>query len=329
MAVHFRKDRNRWVSTIRNVEGEFRRSFRTQDEAERFDSLATGKTLARLQCICSTLDWTGKDPSQKQNAWRAVEFFGHATHPAAISKQELDRFVAHSRARGLGSSTIRAYLSAIKVMLKRAERLDWITQLPLFPEGRTLQLPEPRDLLIKDEWFEELLLCCEKREFRDLREFLIFLNETGCRRDEALSLRWERVDMNREQVQFVKTKGLNARRQPASAKLMAVLRTMKSRYNTPLVFPVTGSTLYCQFKGRKGNNYYRGVLTDVCENLGLSQQVFDEWVFHTFRHTKISRLAEKGIPAVKLQRWAGHKSLAITERYIHNASAGTEELADI
>ena len=104
---------------------------------------------------------------------------------------------------------------------------------------------------------------------------------------------------------------------------------MQGRYREPLVFPVTGSKMYTQFKGRKGVNSCRGVLSDVCENLGLGKQVFDEWCFHTFRHTKVTRLAEAGIQATQIQYWAGHKSLAMTQRYIHNAGVGTEELADI
>ena len=328
MAVRFRENRQRWIATIETPEGRYTRHFKTEDEAERFHSLATGKTMARLQCICCSIDWMGKSVAQKGHAWRAVEFFGHATHPAAISMQELDRLVAYLRSKGFGSSTIRAYLSAVRVMLERAQRLGWMGQLPLFPEARTLPLPEPRSLVIRDEWFSELLLCCEKREFRDLHELLIFLREMGCRREEALSLRWDRVDLNRNEVQFIKTKACNARTLKVSQKVMAVLKTMKSRYNTPLVFPFTGSKAYTQFKGRNGINSCRGVLEDVCENLGLGKQVFEEWCFHTFRHTKITRLAERGHSATAIQYWAGHKSLAMTQRYIHNAGVGTEELAD-
>ena len=328
MAVRFRENRNRWIATIETSEGRYTRHFRTEDEAERFHSLATGQTMARLQCICCSIDWADKSVAQKGHAWRAVEFFGHAAHPAAITMQELDRLVAHLRDKGFASSTIRAYLSATKVMLQRAVRLGWIGQLPLFPEGRTLPLPEPRDLVIRDEWFDELLLCCEKREHRDLYQLLIFLREMGCRLDEATSLRWDRVDLTRCEVQFVKTKACNARRLKVSQKVVAVLKTMQSRYDTPLVFPVNKNGMYVQYKGRKGRNTCRGVIADVCENLGLGKQIADEWCFHTLRHTKITRLAEAGHPATRIQYWAGHKSLAMTQRYIHNAGVGTEELAD-
>ena len=229
MAVRYRKNRNRWIATIETPEGRYTRHFNTEDEAERFHSLATGKTLARLQCICCSIDWADRSPAQKGHAWRAVEFFGHATNPAAISMQELDRFVAHLRAKGFASSTIRAYMSAMKVMLQRAIRLGWMAQLPLFPEARTLKLPEPRSLVIRDEWMEELLLSCEKREFRDLHEFLIFLREMGCRREEALSLRWDRVDLNRNEVQFIKTKACNARTLKVGNNVMSVLHIMKGR----------------------------------------------------------------------------------------------------
>jgi len=328
MAVRFRENRNRWVATIETSEGRYTRHFRTEDEANRFHSLAAGQTMARLQCICSTIDWGDRSRAQKDHAWRAVEFYGHATHPAAVTMQELDRFVAHLRRKGYSSSTIRAKLSAVRVMLERAVRLGWVGQLPLFPEGRTLPLPEPRDLVIRDEWMDELLLCCEKKEFRDLYQLLIFLREMGCRREEALGLRWDRVDLSRREVHFIKTKACNARRLKVSDKVMAVLRTMQGRYDTPLVFPIAGEKLYRQFKGKKSSPPIRGVLHDVCDNLELGQQVFDEWCFHTFRHTKITRLAEAGKPATRIQYWAGHKNLAMTNKYIHNSGVGSEDLAD-
>ena len=119
------------------------------------------------------------------------------------------------------------------------------------------------------------------------------------------------------------------KKHPHGKHVMSVLSIMKGRYpNSKLVFPFAGSKVYCQFKGRRGINPYRGVLSDVCDNLGLGKQVFEEWCFHTFRHTKITRLAEAGHSATAIQYWAGHKSLAMTQRYIHNAGVGTEELAD-
>ena len=144
-------------------------------------------------------------------------------------------------------------------------------------------------------------------------------------------MRWDRVDLSRNEVQFVKTKACNARTLKVSQKVMAVLRTMKGRYDTPLVFPLNTNTMYVQYKGRKGvrrGKPYRGVIADVCDKFGLGKQIADEWCFHTLRHTKITRLAEARHVATRIQYWAGHKSLAMTQRYIHNAGVGTERLAD-
>ena len=329
MSVRFREDRQRWVADIDLPDGRFTRHFLYEADAEQFHHLMAGKTMAKLHCLCQQIDWGNRTPTQVANAWRAAEFFGYGTHPGAITTQELDRFVAWQRSQGNDSVTIRKYLSAIQVMLKRAIRLDWIKTLPLFPEGRTLPLPEPRDLVIRDEWFSELLDCCDKREYRDLKQVLIFIREMGCRREEAFGLRWDRIDLNAGKIQFVKTKNLNARTLDFSEKTRLVLSTMKQRYNTPLVFPMSSHTLYVRYKGRNGTKPFKGVIADVCDNLGLGQRVKDEWCFHTLRHTKITMLARAGIPAPKIQYWAGHKSLEVTQKYIHNAGVDIEDLACI
>jgi site-specific recombinase XerD len=42
-------------------------------------------------------------------------------------------------------------------------------------------------------------------------------------------------------------------------------------------------------------------------------------VMHTFRHTFISRLVQRGVPLVTVKELAGHKTMDMTLRYAHLA----------
>lgn len=45
----------------------------------------------------------------------------------------------------------------------------------------------------------------------------------------------------------------------------------------------------------------------------------DEACFHTFRHTTCSRLVQRGVPILVVQKWMGHSSIQTTMRYAHLA----------
>lgn len=319
MATRYRTDRDCWIAAIETPEGRLTRHFKTEEEASRFELLMAGCSLYRLHSICCSLDWEGKEPSQKQRAMRLIVMLGEAKHPRQLTTGVIDELVAKRRQAGTGNSTIRKELSALRVMLTRAQRLGWIEQLPLFPEGRTLKLPEARDLVIRDEWFRELLDVMEKREQRDEIALTRFLRATGCRVGEALDLRWDRVDLNKGTVQFVLTKGCNARRLPISEEVRSVLLQQQAKSRSPLVFSIAYKTFHAQ---------YKAAVRQTCLNLGLGLQVQQEWVIHTLRHTKITELAQKGFQAPAIQQWAGHKSLAITQRYVHGAGVDLSSLAD-
>tara|TARA_B100001741_G_C16478088_1_gene563462 strand:+ start:110 stop:1144 length:1035 start_codon:yes stop_codon:yes gene_type:complete len=343
MTVFWRKDRNKWVCRLISDDGFTQsRSFNTEDEARAYELAHLegearqraqckrpwqqgefdGQTLGHLVDICEARDWEGKDPSQHENAQRLAKFLGPALHPKKITTLFVDDLVVDLRkgpwGRPISNTTIRKYLSALQVMLKRAVRMRWIDALPLMPEGRTLPLPEPRDLVLRDEWIALMLDRLEQREKRIPVALTKFLREQGCRVGEALNLTWDRVDLDRREVNYVKTKGNMPRRLPITAEMVGVLKAMRAR-GKDNVFPISYGAYLDDYSEAK---HY------VCDQLQLSDAVRREWCIHSLRHTKISRMAQAGKPAPKIQLWAGHRSLVVTQRYIHQAQVGAAELAE-
>ena len=334
MAVRFRSDRNKWLAQITTEDGRLSKSFDTEREATEWEHSAklehdTSKqvetlklatpvegSIGQLVRICGQLDWAGKTPTQYENALRATRMLGPDTHAAEITMQRLDQFVVELRARGIADTTVKKYLNAVSVVLKRATRLGYIQAMPLFPEGRTLNRPEPRDLVIPDSWFAALLDVMERSEERLSMALTLFLRQMGCRVGEALDLTWDRVDLPGRKVQFIKTKGNAPRRLPINDGVLSILRTMQAR-NTTHVFPACYRTYY---------RHYKEAVDQVCDGLGLGEVVRKEWGIHTLRHTRITELAQLGWQAPAIQQWAGHRSLSITQRYIHGAGINLEEL---
>jgi len=317
MAVRFRKDRNVWVCVIETSYGRETKHFSSEQDATRYEMLQSKACLLKLHSICSAMDWGGKAETQPDRARRAVEFLGCDLHPKQVTMRMLDDYVAHRKALGKGNSTVKCELSALKVMLTRAIRLGWIDALPLFPENRTLPLPEPRDLIIPDPWYEELLLQLEWAEHRVEKSVVVFCRRLGCRIDEALSLNWDRVDLEGRTVQFVRTKGLNARRLPLSEEVFSLLVALKRR-GTASVFDKPYTTFYAR---------YKRAIKSTCNKLNLGSDIQEQWVTHTLRHTRITELAVNGASAPQIQAWAGHQSLATSQKYIHTSGVDLSHLA--
>ena len=71
---------------------------------------------------------------------------------------------------------------------------------------------------------------------------------------------------------------------------------------------------------------YKEAVSYACRDLGLSEQIEKEWVIHTLRHTCLTRLANAGANAPQLQQWAGHRSLSVSQGYIHGSGIDLESL---
>lgn len=282
-------------------------------------------TMAHLLNICRGLDWNGKQDMVKLGTG-VVKYFGANTIPATIDELSIDRWVAWLRTtgptgRGCSNSTIRHYLSALSVMLQRAQRLRLINDLPLLPEKRLLPLPEPRRLVLRDEWFNCLLDEMERAERRQEHRLTQFLWHMGCRVSEALELTWDRVDFQARTILFTKTKGKEARRLPLPRAVRALIEPLRSKDTLPSdrVFSLSYATYLA---------VYKAAVHGACDRLGLAPETRQEWVIHTLRHTCLTRLAQQGWSGPQIQAWGGHKSMQVTERYVHQSGVTLEHLVD-
>ena len=149
MGVRYCNQRQKWRVQLKIKDQRFNRDFTDERDAtdwelhllrqagvvprvsalEQIKKRGKEGTLGQLVRICEQLDWAGKDPSQLQNAARLCRLLGQDMHVAELTMRRLDDLVVDLRGSGLSNTTIKKYISAVSVMLKRSCRLGHIDQI--------------------------------------------------------------------------------------------------------------------------------------------------------------------------------------------------------
>jgi integrase len=143
-----------------------------------------------------------------------------------------------------------------------------------------------------------------------LRPVIIAALHTGGRRREVLSLKWEDIDIERGVLYFdqTNTKSGKQREVPIDRDLEAVLREMK---NTPRLGPDPRGRVFTRH-GRPLRDI-RTAFEAARERASLGQDV----TFHTMRHTFGSWFMINGGDLYRLQKYLGHSTITLTQRYAH------------
>jgi integrase len=179
---------------------------------------------------------------------------------------------------------------------------DW-NVIKTVPKIRLVKGEHQREFVI-DEKLLATMLAHEKCT-PVLKDLLPFLVDTGLRLGEAMSLQWKNVTLKEDHgsifIERGKTK--NARRTvDLTARARGVLERRKPSKADPasLVFDYSAFTV----------SHHFNVLRDALE-LG------SDCVLHSFRHSFCSRLGSRGVSAFQIMRLAGHASVSISQRYVH------------
>jgi integrase len=152
----------------------------------------------------------------------------------------------------------------------------------------------------------------------ELKSFIAFLYLTGCRISEALQVRaediWEEEDKINIRIPVLKTEyaGKHIVKIAKSAPFMSLILEKKAQKQI-------GERIWNFSQNLKSA---RVIIWRKLK--ALNPRIYP----HLFRHTRLTKLAEKGATASQLQVWAGWKSIKMADIYVRRTPRMIEDLAD-
>ncbi len=132
--------------------------------------------------------------------------------------------------------------------------------------------------------------------------------ETGLRREELFSLRWEHTDIEVGLLTLPMPKGGKTRYVPLSEQAKTILRSFESWARSPWVFP----GLVDPMKPMDSRAFLRRAFETALKRAGI---VGASW--HTLRHTAASRRIMAGVNVLAVKEILGHRNIQTTMRYSH------------
>ncbi len=152
---------------------------------------------------------------------------------------------------------------------------------------------------LSDSDIEKLTLGATNKLTRDLITFLIY---TGCRKGEALNLKWDDVDMQNDVIAIKGTKTKYDRYIPISKPLKELLSRIEKVQDVLYVFNRNGAKL---------TDFKRSFHT-ACKNAGLK-----DMHIHDLRHVFASKMVMNGTSLFITGELLGHRTTQMTKRYSH------------
>jgi integrase len=222
-----------------------------------------------------------------------------------LSVMAIEQFQTETvKNRGKKPATANRLLATLKHCIHKGYQWEMLSEETL-KRVRQVRLLEENNkrlrFLSKDEC-RALVSSCEPH----LRPIVTTALNTGMRKGEILSLKWEQIDLKHGFIMLDRTKNGERREVPINDTLRATLQGLTRRLDIPHVF-------YDASTGKRYLDVKRSFGT-ACRRAGIR-----DFHFHDLRHTFASHLVMAGVDITTVSRLLGHKSLTMTLRYSHLA----------
>lgn len=203
-------------------------------------------------------------------------------------------------------ATRKRDVTAVLAILKQCARWEWIDDAPALPDGFLVEkqhvvvLPDEADV-------QRLVAACgsaKSHGHSTLASLVLFLRQTGVRLEEAATLTWRQIDLNRSAITLYHTKGGRPRSVGMSAQAVGTLRGLKRRLDVPWVF----------WHGDAGDRYHN--LSSRLAAIGARCKPPIPFRIHDLRHLYAVEFMRGGGSLYTLRDQLGHRSTSTTEGYL-------------
>ena len=214
---------------------------------------------------------------------------------------------------GKAPATANRHLATLKHMFTKAVEWEMVEDEILKKVRRVKLLPENNRRLryLSKEECQDLIGACQPH----LRPIVVTALNTGMRKEEILSLEWDRhIDLKHGFILLDVTKNGGRREVPINQTLRKTLQGLVRRLDSLYVF--------VNKDGRRFNNVVRS-FKSACKRAGIK-----DFRFHDLRHTFASHLIMARVDITTVKELLGHKTLTMTLRYAHLAPSHKAEAVE-
>lgn len=198
----------------------------------------------------------------------------------------------------VGSQSVLHELRLVQRILNTATK-EWGIYLPHgnpVTQVRMPKRPKGRERRLSPE--EEFRLLAALKANPVVHSLVVFATETGMRRGELASMRWEHLDQNGRTLKIPETKTDIPRVIPLSPRALEALRELPRRLDG-------------QVWGLRPDSITQA-FDRACKRAGI-----EDLRFHDLRHEATSRFFEKGFNTMEVSSITGHQDLRMLKRYTH------------
>jgi integrase len=258
-----------------------------------------------------------RDPKSYKKKTAALKLHFTGLMLQGITPKVINDFVAARRAAGASGGTVNRQRAVLSRLFNYA--IDsglYGGENPVRKVKRFAESPGRVRFLDRDE-----AAALVEGAPKHLRPVLVAALHTGGRLREILTLRWEDVDLDRGVLYFdqTNTKSGKQREVPISPDLKAALSALRKvrrineqppervfmRHGKPLV------DIRTAFEKARTNANLAFEKARTNRNLG------EDVTFHVLRHTFASWFMINGGDLYRLQKYLGHSTITLTQRYAH------------
>jgi integrase len=270
------------------------------------------KTIGRCtfrELVQQYLAWTnGRQKSAKNRGYIAsqlLERFGNLPL-RSFNTMLVEQLQTELMDRKLKNSSCNTVIGVLKRMFTKAVEWEMVEEevLKRIRKVKPLRDDSKRMRYLSREECQALISACGTH----LVPIIVTALNTGMRKGEILSLKWDNVDFRHGFILLDRTKNGERREVPINDTVRRTLTSLTRRLDIPYVF-------YDPITGKKYDDVKRSFKT-ACKKAGIT-----DFHFHDLRHTFASQLVMGGVDLTTVSRLLGHKSLTMTLRYSHLAPA--------